>query len=215
MPSRIWGRFGSIPRRWRQAGLIALLLVAGLLLSRQVVLQLVYPLPYRDEIYLYSQQNGLDPLFVASIVYNESGFRPSAVSPEGAVGLMQIMPDTGRWVAEQLGFAAFDPEMLEDPATNIMIGTWYLAELKREFGGKLVLVVAAYNAGRGRVREWVERDGFDPGTQVAEITPWPGDEVIIDYPLERISLAETRSYVQNVMASLVRYRQLYGETITP
>jgi len=124
---------------------------------------------------------------------------------------MQIMPATGRWAAEQLGFASFDAEMLADPATNIMIGTWYLAELKREFGGRLVLVVAAYNAGRGRVREWVERDGIELAQAAVEMTPWPGDEVVVDYPLEKIALDETRSYVKNVLATLVRYRRLYGE----
>jgi soluble lytic murein transglycosylase len=203
-----------IPGSWRAAGLVLLVLVVASLAGRQAVLRYAYPFPYREEIITYADRNGLDPLFVAAIIRTESGFRPGAVSPKGAVGLMQIMPDTGRWVAENLGFAHFDPHMLKDPATNLMIGTWYLAELREEFGSNVVLVVAAYNAGRGRVKEWVEKDGYDLRAGAdSTISPWPGAEVTEDYPVSKLALAETRDYVRRVIASLKTYRRLYGPVL--
>lgn len=183
-------------------------------LSRTYVLHGLYPFRFRDEIVTYAKQNGLDPLFVAAVIKNESRFNPSAVSRRGAVGLMQIMPETGRWVASQLGFADFEVDMLRDPATNIMIGTWYLAELKREFGGKFVLVVAAYNAGRGNVRQWVKRSGtvIEPSPDVG-LDVWPGPDVSEDFPLSEIRIGETRAYVRDVLSSLRRYRELYSDTL--
>ncbi len=182
--------------------------------GRQAVLERLYPFGYRDEIITYARENGLDPLFIASIIKNESRFNPSAVSKKGAVGLMQVMPETGRWVAEQLGFAGYDPEMLKDPATNIMIGSWYLAELRREFSGKVVLVVAAYNCGRGRVREWAERhgDSLDPPSAV-DPALWPPPEVVEDFPLSAIEYQETRNYVRGVLSALECYRDIYQKTL--
>lgn len=212
MISDFWNRLTRGPKTWRLIGLVAVLLVV-VWAGRESVLKRVYPFPYRDEVLTYSREHGLDPHFVAAIIRNESGFNPNARSRAGALGLMQVMPDTGRWVAQALGFADYTPELLKDPATNIMIGTWYLADLKREFSGNLVLVVAAYNAGRGRVREWVERDGWQPDPVACEMVPWPGQEVTEDYPLSKIALSETRSYVRNVIDALKRYRALYGEMV--
>lgn len=210
--SYILNRLRSIPRWWLLAALgviVGFVVVWG---GNQLVLQRLYPFPYREEILAYSRKHGLDPRFVASIIKNESRFRPTAVSPRGAVGLMQIMPDTGRWAAEQLGFADFDVDMLRDPATNILIGTWYLSELRREFGGNFVLVVAAYNAGRGRVRAWLESDGFVLKENAAcGLAVWPGSVITEDYPVSKLDLAETRNYVRRVTQTLKRYRQLYPE----
>ena len=182
-------------------------------ISRGNVERRLYPFLYQEEITTYATKNGLDPLFVASIIKNESRFNPDAVSRAGAIGLMQVMPDTGRWVAKQMGFADFDPEMLRDPATNIMIGTWYLDELKREFGGRLVLVVAAYNCGRAKVREWAIQKGIDLGPNAgAEIRPWPGQEITEDFPVSEIKIKETRNYVRGVLGALKHYRELYDQS---
>ncbi|MCL6580369.1 MAG: lytic transglycosylase domain-containing protein [Firmicutes bacterium] len=203
-----------IPRRWLFLGATALAVAVLAWLSRTYILHQLYPFRFRDEIVTYARQNGLDPLFVAAVIKNESRFNPSAVSRRGAVGLMQIMPETGRWVASQLGFADFETDMLRDPATNIMIGTWYLAELKREFGGKFVLVVAAYNAGRGNVKQWVKRSGtvIAPSPD-GEQGVWPGPDVSLDFPLSEIRINETRIYVRDVLSSLRRYRELYADTL--
>jgi soluble lytic murein transglycosylase len=197
---------------WISATIILIVAIAAFWFSRNTVERRLYPFLYRDEIVTYAQRTGLDPLFVASIIKNESRFNPDAISRSGAVGLMQVMPDTGRWVAQQIGLAGFDPEMLRDPATNIMIGTWYLDELKREFGGKIVLVVAAYNCGRGKVRAWALENGVDLGPNAeAEIGVWPGRNVTEDFPVSAIKIRETRNYVRGVLGALRRYRELYGE----
>jgi soluble lytic murein transglycosylase len=216
MLENYWKIIRGSPKRWMVAALGAVLLVLVLHAGQQALLQRLYPFPYRDEIRTYSRLNGLDPRFVASIIKNESRFRPTAVSPKGALGLMQIMPDTGRWASEQMGFADFDPDMLRDPATNIMIGTWYLSQLRHEFGGNFVLVVAAYNAGRGRVREWLEKEGYESDSGVTcDLAVWPGLEVTEDYPVSKLAIAETRSYVKNVTDSLKHYRRIYRDIEEP
>jgi len=192
-----------------------IIVVVSFVLGRQAIERRFYPFSYREEIITYARQNGLDPLFVASIIKNESRFNPNAVSKKGAVGLMQIMPETGRWVAQQMGFAGYDPAMLKDPATNIMIGSWYLNELKKEFGGRIVLVVAAYNCGRGQVREWVAASGVTLDPAAAKVTPWPGDSFSEDFPVSKITIKETRNYVRGVLATLNHYRRLYKASLSP
>lgn len=210
MTNSVWRRFRDTPKLWFLTAATVVLVVATFWFGRQVIERRLYPFVYREEIMTYANRNGLDPLFVASIIKNESRFNPNAVSRKGALGLMQIMPDTGRWVAEQMGFAGFDPQMLRDPATNIMIGTWYLNELKHEFGGKIVLVVAAYNCGRGKVRDWATKSGVNLGpSPAAELAPWPGKDFSEDFPLAKINIRETRNYVRGVLSTLNHYRRLY------
>jgi soluble lytic murein transglycosylase len=154
----------------------------------------VYPFPQRATIYRYAVQNELDPFLVAGVIRTESKFLPAARSPKGALGLMQIMPETGQWVAGQLDFANFSPSMLTDPETNIRIGTWYLASLRKEFHDNEVLVLAAYNGGRGNVKQWMQKYG------------WADDFKDI----EKIPFRETRDYVKKVICAKQRYIELYG-----
>jgi soluble lytic murein transglycosylase-like protein len=100
-------------------------------------------LPYRDEILAASARTGLDPLLLASVIRVESRFRPDAVSHAGAVGLMQVLPTTGR----QYGVSD-----LADPGENIAAGSRHLAYLLDRYEGDLDLALAAYNAGEGSVR---------------------------------------------------------------
>lgn len=154
----------------------------------------VYPIdPYREAIFLRSAENGLDPYLVAAVIRHESRFNPNALSHQGARGLMQVIPDTGRWVAEQVGLP-FQPDLLYDPAYNIQIGTWYLAHQLRQFGGSIVLALAAYNGGEQNVRTWLVEDR------------WTGEIGTVD----QIPFPETRSYVQRVMDSYDKYRLLYS-----
>jgi len=115
------------------------------------------------------------------------------LSAKGARGLMQVMPDTGNWIAGELGIREFDPETLYDPMTNLKVGTWYLAFLRREYDGNLVLALAAYNAGRGNVSKWI-------GEQ-----RWSGEEKDID----SIPFPETREYVKKVLHLYDKYREVY------
>jgi soluble lytic murein transglycosylase len=170
-----------------------ILFIALLLFNLDKVGRFFYPFPYRDTTTYYARIYNLDPLLLAAIMKAESGFNSKAVSPRGARGLMQIMPDTGQWIARQLGEQNFDPDRLFEPETSIYMGAWYIADLKKEFNNNTVLVLAAYNGGRGNVREWLSGSGFT------------GDSSDI----ERIPFEETRLYVQKVLKYYRIYRILY------
>lgn len=154
----------------------------------------VYPFPYRRMVFEYAERAGLDPYLVAAVIRAESRFNPGAESDRGALGLMQVMPDTGTWAAGRMGIEGFRPDQLADPGTNLMIGTWYLAYLMAEFDGDAVAALAAYNGGLGRVRAWIE-EGLLAGRD--------SNPVVIPYP-------ETRRFVAGVLGDSRRYRGLYG-----
>ena len=148
------------------------------------------PIPYHDTIAFYSKLHNVDPLLIAAIIKTESNFNSEAVSVRGARGLMQIMPETGLWAARQMDEPNLDPEDLFDPETNIKLGTWYLADLGKEFDGSTVLMLAAYNGGRGNVEDWLAgRTLINPEGSISQI-PFP----------------ETRHYVRKVLL----YHRLYG-----
>jgi soluble lytic murein transglycosylase len=169
--------------------LIGLLLFAG----SNWLGRLFYPLPYGDIVAREAAVYHLDPLLVAAIIKAESNFRSDAVSIKGARGLMQIMPDTGQWIASQIGVDNYRVEMLTQPAINIKFGCWYIANLYKEFNGDQVIVLAAYNGGRGNVRQWIAAKRW-PGTQAS---------------LEQIPYGETKDYVARVLINHKRYRNLY------
>ncbi len=116
-----------------------------------VALRVLYPLEDADRIRAHAAAAHLDPALVSSLIRAESRFRPAAVSPRGARGLMQLMPDTAAWIAGQTGTSAPD---LFDPETNLRLGTWYLHYLLGRFG-RLDRALAAYNAGPTRVEAWL------------------------------------------------------------
>ena len=162
--------------------------------SEPVQRRYLYPYPYQELVELYAKANGVDSALVASVIMNESRFQNDARSPRGAIGLMQIMPETAQWIAVQLGDDNFSLEKLHEPETNIRYGVGYLAELQREFAGNNILALAAYNAGRGTVRDWIEEGDW----------PWTF------HALDKIPYPETRSYVKNVLQNRIRYEKLYS-----
>lgn len=93
----------------------------------------IYPFLYQEAVYTYALERELDPFLVTGVIRTESKFIAEARSPKGALGLMQIMPETGRWIAEQLGEKEYMTADLTDPDINIRFGTWYLASLKKNF----------------------------------------------------------------------------------
>jgi soluble lytic murein transglycosylase len=157
-----------------------------------VVGRLFYPFAYRTEIEQQARAFGLDPLFVAAVIRQESGFRPQARSAAGAMGLMQLMPTTARWAAPQMGFRGFKDDQLLDPAVNIRIGCWYLNYLFQRFRDP-AKVLAAYNGGEGNVKFW--------GTLEGEHLAWA-------YP-------ETQTYVTQCLRAYRRYHELYVPERTP
>jgi soluble lytic murein transglycosylase len=141
----------------------------------------------------------IDRSVVFAIARQESQFDPGALSSARALGLMQVMPSTGRQLAKKFGVAWNQKRMLHDPAYNAQLGAAELGDLWSDYDGNLVLAFAAYNAGRGRVREWIGRFG-DPRDPRVDPIDW----------VERIPFSETRNYVQRVMENAQVYRARFG-----
>ena len=158
----------------------------------------LYPFPYRSTVESYSSRWKVDKFLAISVMKVESNFSEAAHSQSGAIGLMQIMPETAAWIAYQLGEApeevADDIEHLHDPETNIRYGMWYLAELEDEFKGNDVLALAAYNAGRGNVHKWIKENNWSENFSDADKIPY----------------AETRDYVKRVLHCREKYAKLYS-----
>lgn len=152
-----------------------------------------YPLPHQELVFSVAEKHDVDPYLVFAIIRAESKYQTAAESPVGAKGLMQIMPETGSWIADQKGLEGFKPEDLHAPDINIDFGCWYLHNLSQEFQGNIPLTVAAYNAGRGQVEEWVAQD------------IWHGDIKKID----KIPFPETRQYLKNVLKNYEAYQAIY------
>lgn len=152
-----------------------------------------YPIRYSAEIEAAAQEFGLEPAHLYAVVLAESSFRPDAVSSVGAVGLMQIMPDTGRWLAGKLGMKdTFTPDMLTDPAVNVRLGSWYLRFLLDRYGGDMTCATAAFHAGQGTVDQWLSNPAYSPD----------------DATLAFIEYDSTSNYVKKVLKYYEKYLAL-------
>ncbi len=173
--------------------LIKVTLLLALLVTVAIVgARTYFPFRHRALIQDIASEFEVDPALVAAVIRRESGFRADATSPQGARGLMQVMPQTGKWVATRLEWDGFDPQDLYDPAINVRFGTFYLRDLQKVFEDDLVLVLAAYNGGRQNVRNWLAEKGANSLT------------------LDDIPFAETRRYVEKVLNAYGWYQVLYG-----
>lgn len=139
---------------------LTVLIGFGFYVGQQIYIKNRYPLKYKEDIEVYAKAYALDPYLVASVIWVESKFDAQAESGKGALGLMQIMPETGGWIAEKLGEKDFSPEDLRNPQTSIAFGCWYLNYLSGRFSGEMKLVLAAYNSGPARVDEWIANDDY-------------------------------------------------------
>lgn len=152
-----------------------------------------YPLEFRENIIKHSKDNSLDPYLVMSIIWVESKFKPEATSRKNAKGLMQIIPSTGQWIAEQLDHEDYEEELLYDPDINIKFGSWYFAYLLRVFDGDVELAIAAYNGGMGNVAKWLKDSRYSDDGKV----------------LKDIPFNETKDYLERVVETYEWYRKLY------
>jgi soluble lytic murein transglycosylase len=160
--------------------------------------RVIFPIDYWPLIKESAAARGLDPYFVAALVAQESTFDPKIRSSANAIGLMQIVPSTGRRWARKLGIRPFSTARLTTPAVNVKIGTAYFADLLNRFGG-LAYALAGYNAGDSRVARWIaERPGL------------PREEFIDDIPFP-----ETQNYVKRILGTADDYRRLYGGANAP
>jgi soluble lytic murein transglycosylase len=118
--------------------------------------RLRYPLRYEGIIKGHARNYGLEPQLLAGVIYQESKFDPDARSPSGAVGLMQLLPETGQGIADRTGGETWTPEDLLNPELNVRYGAWYLRHLLDKYGSE-ELALAAYNAGQANVDRWRAR----------------------------------------------------------
>ena len=161
--------------------------------------RLWYPLRYEEPIRTEAGRNALDPALVAAVIDTESGFTPDSRSDEGAVGLMQLLPETARFVASLPNRPSPSPEALETPEVNIAYGTRYLRYLLDRHGS-LDLALAAYNAGETNVGRWIdEAEARGDALDVPDDIPFP----------------ETRSFVARVEEAVPIYRRAYGDRLGP
>jgi soluble lytic murein transglycosylase len=162
----------------------------------RLFLEMFYPLGWRDTLMASATRAALDPFLVAAVVREESSFSPAARSRVGARGLMQLMPDTGRAVAESRQIPFPDASVLDQPEVNLELGSTFFGGLMREFGDAR-LAAAAYNAGPTRVREWWASRHSD------DVEVW----------VDQIPYNETRAFVKRVMLSWEEYRRVYGDAL--
>jgi len=157
-----------------------------------------YPLPYQTEISASAASFDLDPALILAVIRTESFYNRHAVSYSNALGLMQILPSTGRRIAERLERPDFEPDDLFKPKVNITFGSWYLSSLTREFSGQFVLALAAYNAGPFNVKQWLRQSG----------------EIDLEEFIDRIPFEQARNYVKKNLVYYYLYHLYYsGEMI--
>ena len=181
-------------------GILFASFVAFFVLQQETVQRTyIYPYHYKEWVEKYSQQYHVDPYLVAAVIKTESKFQHNVQSSHGAIGLMQLMPETAQWIAEQMEEKDFVIQHLAEPEVNIRFGIWYLHILDQEFHGNEVLVLAAYNAGIGNVRHWMETKGWNYDFQDEEDIPY----------------LETREYVRSVLKNQQKYYKLYPPKEVP
>lgn len=161
-------------------------------------LQLRFPLVYQEHIAdATTQYPVLNTHFVFAVARQESAFMSEVISSAGAMGLMQLMPATAMETARSVGITINNQDLLE-PEINIKLGSNYLAKMMQDFDSNRIVAAAAYNAGPNRVRQWLGQSG---------------NTLPFDIWIETLPFAETRGYVQNVLAFAVIYAYLNGEQI--
>ena len=147
-----------------------------------------YPLEYEQLVRTNARNRGLDPALVAAVIYAESRFDPNARSEAGAVGLMQVLPETAAFIARKTGGEDFVVADLRDPEINVRYGTWLLDHLRDYYDGDLATAIAAYHAGPGSVDEWRRRG-------------------------QGIAFPETQAYVREVERVRRVYEKAYGSQL--
>ena len=177
-------------------GILALTAVCVLALHKgyEHFSKTAYPLPYCEYVEKYAAEYEVDPSLVYAVMFTESSFDPEAVSSAGAVGLMQLTEDTFHWARMRLG--TLDEDLTTDdlftPEVNIQYGTYVLHLLREDFDSTATLL-AAYNAGRTTVLNWLENDSYSQD-----------GKTLVDIPID-----ETRQYVLKVLQTQENYQELY------
>lgn len=194
------GRRSPWPRRLIGLALVAAIGGVGYLIIREpfgeAVREVTLPLRHEDVIRQQAREKGLDPALIAAIIYEETRFRPRT-SSAGAEGLMQIVPETARFIADRSGGTQFELRDLDTPQINIQYGSFYLRYLLQQYGGDEDLAVAAYNGGETNLNDWIAEAGGFESFDVGDDIPFP----------------ETREYVENVGERRDEYAKHYRKEL--
>ena len=177
-------------------GAVAVAVVAFAPQLKQGIQELTLPLRHEDIIRQQAARKHLDPALIAAVIYAESKFNPRD-SSTGAKGLMQIQPDTARFIARRSGGTAFSVADLSDPQTNISYGSYYLRYLLDGYRGNATLALAAYNGGETNVDAWIRKSGRG----------------LAGFRESDIPFAETRAYVERVLQARRDYRDNYANEL--
>jgi soluble lytic murein transglycosylase len=153
----------------------------------------LFPKAYWDDLKKYSLAVGLDPFLVAALIRQESEFNAGALSRANAVGLMQLLPSTGKTVAKQVKLKSYKAPQLYNPSVNLELGTRYFRDMVDRYNGQFEYALAAYNAGTDRVSDWLGEGHYRDPEEFVESIPF----------------TETREYVQAILRNANVYRQLY------
>ena len=173
--------------------IIIAFIALAILLFRAFGIKIFYPLKYTEYVEKYAEENKLDKMLIYAIIKAESNFEPNITSHSGAMGLMQIMDETAKEIAEYIDYDYVTKEVLYQPEVNIMIGTKYYAYLLKIYKNNTNLALAAYNAGIGNVNKWIKEgtikeDGSD---------------------IENIPFKETNNYVRKILRDYNIYKEIY------
>jgi soluble lytic murein transglycosylase len=197
----IFSLHGKVPAQIRAAALIAhdmgwheRAIATAAKAGEYDDLKVSFPLPYLEFVNRYAGKNDLDSAWILALIRQESRFVADAKSPAGALGVMQIMPDTGRKIATLMGEHFRDPSLLLLPKNNIRFGACFFRMSLKELQNNPVLASAAYNAGSGMVRRWLPEEGL----------------ISADIWVEIIPFCETRNYIEKILTNKAVYRQRLG-----
>ena len=174
--------------------MLLIIVTTKIIKVQNIFLKMLYPLEYSEYVYKYSNENDLDTLLSFAIIKAESNFDEKAVSTSQAMGLMQLLEKTAEEIAvEDMDMQNFKKDDLYNPETNIKIGLKYFSKLLKEYNYNHNLALAAYNAGTGNVKKWIEQgiiknDGTD---------------------IENIPFKETNNYVRKINRNYKIYKELY------
>lgn len=173
--------------------ILAIMVLALVLFAfHKPIAKQIYKLEYQDIIDKNAEIYNIDKNLVYALVKKESKYDPLAVSKKGAKGLMQIMPETGEYIAKLIGDKNYKEDDLFDAETSIRYGTYYLGKLKKDFNGDIDAMLAAYNGGEGNVRKWMAENNGD---------------LIAD----EIPFIQTKNYVKSIKRDYKIYDYLYSQ----
>lgn len=183
----------SVLRKKRTYAILLMLVLLLLYYYSDKIWEMLYPIHYKQEIGISAAKYNVDPLLIAAIIRVESNYRPDGMSKKGAVGIMQLMPETAKWIRDSTNMEV-SLDQLHQVQVNIHMGAWYVNWLLDHFDGNLNYAIAAYNAGQGNVNKW----------RTSNV--WNGSEDTVS----NIPIGETRHYVQRVLYYYKKYQTIYG-----